>query len=82
MSLLLTAAFFYLPNHILVVSNRIWYYIHGEFYEGMRNGLGQTTGVKSVAQATTTAALSASSATVTEILAQTAEQVLRGKNEL
>ncbi|RMZ83726.1 hypothetical protein DV738_g955, partial [Chaetothyriales sp. CBS 135597] len=31
-SLLLTAAFFYLPNHLLIISNRIWYYIHGEFY--------------------------------------------------
>ncbi|RMZ89520.1 hypothetical protein DV736_g3251, partial [Chaetothyriales sp. CBS 134916] len=31
-SLLLTAAVFYLPNHVMIISNRIWYYIHGEFY--------------------------------------------------
>ncbi|RMZ86160.1 hypothetical protein DV737_g224, partial [Chaetothyriales sp. CBS 132003] len=31
-SLLFTAAVFYLPNHLMIVSNRIWYYIHGEFY--------------------------------------------------
>ncbi|RMD41489.1 hypothetical protein DV735_g3644, partial [Chaetothyriales sp. CBS 134920] len=31
-SLLLTAAVFYLPNHLMIISNRIWYYIHGEFY--------------------------------------------------
>ncbi len=27
----MTAASLYLPNHIGVIYNRIWYYLHGEF---------------------------------------------------
>jgi len=30
-SLLVTAASLYLPNHVAVIYNRIWYYLHGEF---------------------------------------------------
>ncbi|EXJ80433.1 hypothetical protein A1O1_08578 [Capronia coronata CBS 617.96] len=30
-SLLVTAASFYLPNHIAVIYNRIYYYVNGEF---------------------------------------------------
>lgn len=29
-SLLVTAASLYLPNHVAVIYNRIWYYVHGE----------------------------------------------------
>lgn len=31
LSLLITAAVAYLPNHLVVISNRLWYYVHGEF---------------------------------------------------
>jgi hypothetical protein len=31
LSLLITAAVAYLPNHLIVISNRLWYYVHGEF---------------------------------------------------
>ncbi|KIX10529.1 uncharacterized protein Z518_01612 [Rhinocladiella mackenziei CBS 650.93] len=30
-SLLVTAASLYLPNHVAIIYNRIWYYVHGEF---------------------------------------------------
>ncbi|RVX71151.1 hypothetical protein B0A52_03517 [Exophiala mesophila] len=30
-SMLVTAASLYLPNHVAVIYNRIWYYVHGEF---------------------------------------------------
>jgi len=30
-SLLVTAASLYLPNHVAVIYKRIWYYLHGEF---------------------------------------------------
>jgi len=30
-SLLVTAASLYLPNHVTLIYNRIWYYVHGEF---------------------------------------------------
>jgi len=30
-SLLVIAASLYLPNHVAVIYNRIWYYLHGEF---------------------------------------------------
>ncbi|KAL2405847.1 hypothetical protein ABEF95_002602 [Exophiala dermatitidis] len=30
-SLLVTAALFYLPNHLAVIYNRIYYYVNGEF---------------------------------------------------
>ena len=29
--MLVTAASLYLPDHIAVIYNRIWYYVHGEF---------------------------------------------------
>lgn len=29
-SLLVTAASLYLPNHVALIYNRIWYYVHGE----------------------------------------------------
>lgn len=30
-SLLVTAASLYLPNHVTIIYRRIWYYLHGEF---------------------------------------------------
>jgi len=38
-SLLVTAATMYLPNHIILIYNRIWYYLHG-------NGNGPTEVLK------------------------------------
>jgi len=35
LSLLITAATMYLPNHVILIYNRIWYYVHG-------NGTGAT----------------------------------------
>ena len=29
-SMLVTAATMYLPNHVALIYNRIWYYVHGE----------------------------------------------------
>lgn len=29
-SLLVTAAYYYLPNHVLIIYNRVWYYLQGE----------------------------------------------------
>jgi hypothetical protein len=29
-----TAAFFYLPNHLFIIYTRVWYYISGEFAHG------------------------------------------------
>ena len=69
-SLLITAAFFYLPNHILVVSNRIWYYIHGDFYEPIATKAGESSLASEVAT------------TTKQLLMQTAEHVLRARNEL
>lgn len=34
----MTAAFFYLPNHILIIYTRVWYYISGEFANADPNG--------------------------------------------
>jgi hypothetical protein len=76
MSLLITAAVFYLPNHVLVVSNRIWYYIHGEFYETLSEAVPSTT------EAAKSAATALSGSRAAQMLSQTAEQVLRAKNEL
>jgi hypothetical protein len=38
LSLLIAAAIFYLPNHIVIVSNRLWYYVHGEFLYANNGG--------------------------------------------
>ncbi|KAK4937952.1 hypothetical protein LTR10_021517 [Elasticomyces elasticus] len=67
-SLLVTAAWLYLPNHISIIYNRIWYYLHGEFaYStteiGSKNM--QMTGLKSTAAAIRTS-LSATAPTVAE----------------
>ncbi|KIV84938.1 hypothetical protein PV11_00683 [Exophiala sideris] len=67
-SLLVTAAWLYLPNHISIIYNRIWYYLHGEFAYStaeIGNKNMQMTGLKSTAAAIRTS-LSATAPTVAE----------------
>jgi Small subunit of serine palmitoyltransferase-like len=45
LSLLITAAVAYLPNHLAVISNRLWYYMHGEYlFPTKAMGAAQSTG--------------------------------------
>jgi len=37
-SLLVTAASLYLPSHLSIIYQRIWYYIHGEFVSKATTG--------------------------------------------
>jgi len=37
-SMLVTAATMYLPNHVTLIYNRIWYYVHGEYLHLKGNG--------------------------------------------
>jgi hypothetical protein len=36
--MLVTAATMYLPNHVALIYNRIWYYVHGELVHLKGNG--------------------------------------------
>ena len=40
--MLVTAATMYLPNHVALIYNRIWYYVHGElvYLKGSAGGEG------------------------------------------
>lgn len=53
-SMLVTAATMYLPNHVVFISNRIWYYVHGEFVHLKGNGseVLKTQGASTVASVT------------------------------
>lgn len=66
LSLLVTAATLYLPDHILTIYNRVWYYTNGEMY----NGSAGTAGRASVAKA------------MTEVATATADAVKRRVGEL
>lgn len=45
-TLLIATAVAYLPNHIAVISNRLWYYVHGEFlFASASAASSSTTGV-------------------------------------
>ncbi|ETN40328.1 uncharacterized protein HMPREF1541_04604 [Cyphellophora europaea CBS 101466] len=72
-TLLVAAAVAYLPNHIAVISNRLWYYVHGEF-------LYATAGT--AAQSSTKQALETTGKLVQGMASQTAEQVVRQAHEL
>ena len=71
--MLVTAATMYLPNHVAVIYNRIWYYVHGEFVhlKGNGNEVLKTTGASIVG-----------SATKKMMVAETAETVMRKLDEL
>ena len=66
LSLLVTAATLYLPDHIVTIYNRVWYYTHGEMYNGTMGAAGRS----SVAKA------------MTEVAAATANAVKRKAGEL
>jgi hypothetical protein len=72
-SMLVTAATMYLPNHVAVIYNRIWYYVHGEFVhlKGNGNEMLKTTGASVVG-----------SVTKKMMMAETAETVMRKLDEL
>jgi Small subunit of serine palmitoyltransferase-like len=72
-SMLVTAATMYLPNHVAVIYNRIWYYVHGEFVhlKGNGNEVLKTTGASIVG-----------SVTKKMMMAETAETVMRKLDEL
>jgi hypothetical protein len=54
-SMLITAATMYLPNHVVLIYNRIWYYVHGEFVHLKGNGgeVLKTPGANAVVSGTT-----------------------------
>ena len=71
-SMLVTAATMYLPNHVALIYNRIWYYVHGEYLHLKGNGSDvlKTPGASSVV-------------TVTKRrMAETVETVMRRLDEL
>ena len=72
-SMLVTAATMYLPNHVAVIYNRIWYYVHGEFVHLKGNGseVLRTTGASAVG-----------SVTKKMMMADTVETVMRKLDEL
>lgn len=74
-SLLITAASMYLPNHVALIYNRIWYYVHGGLEVGVtRDSMGGLAGqiVKTVSMQSRTS----------RVVAQTADPVLRKMGEL
>lgn len=80
LTLLISAATLYLPNHISLIYNRIWYYVHGES-TGSSGGMDMLTSKAAVTEALRTVKKSLSSDV--EIAAQTASHMLRmGKEEL
>lgn len=50
-TLLIAAAVAYLPNHIAIISNRLWYYVHGEFLYATTGASSPTTSPLSMAGA-------------------------------
>lgn len=53
-SLLMTATVYYLPNHLALVSSRLWYYIHGDaFYDTMIHGSSTSVGLGSLKETVT-----------------------------
>jgi hypothetical protein len=71
-SMLVTAATMYLPNHVVLIYNRIWYYVHGEFVHLKGNGseVLKTPGANAVVSETK------------RRMAETVETVLRKLDEL
>ena len=71
-SMLVTAATMYLPNHVVLIYNRIWYYVHGEYLhlKGNGNDVLKTPGASSVVSVTK------------RRMAETVETVMRKLDEL
>ena len=76
LSLLITAAVAYLPNHLIVISNRLWYYVQGETLDLTSTKSGSQTG------SVLDAARSVMSVSRTGAAKQTAEEVMRQMHEL
>lgn len=76
LSLLITAAVAYLPNHLIVISNRLWYYVQGETLDLPSTKSGSQTGN------VLDAARSVVSGSSTGAAKQTAEEVVRQMHEL
>jgi hypothetical protein len=78
MSLLLTAAFFYLPNHIFLISNRVWYYLGGELRNTSASTNNNLSGISSLVDK-----ISVSTATqAARSVAQTIDRVTKHVDEL
>jgi hypothetical protein len=76
-SLLVTAAWLYLPNHVSIIYNRIWYYLHGEFAYSTAD-LGSKSMQRTDLLSTTAAALgtvSAASQTVVQSVGATVKEL-------
>ena len=71
-SMLVAAATMYLPNHVALIYNRIWYYVHGEYLHLKGNGsdILKAPGAKTVVSVTK------------RRMAETVETVLRKFDEL
>ena len=81
LSLLITAAVAYLPNHIIVISNRLWYYAYGEQLFSTKNGASVGAGLMDVAKkAAGSGTLRPAGETV--MARETAERVLKQMHEL
>ncbi|KAK7888222.1 hypothetical protein LTR67_009099 [Exophiala xenobiotica] len=72
-SLLVTAAYYYLPNHILIIYNRVWYYLQGEL-ASKTAGAGAankstyiTDGLRTTAAALKTASVESSTGALKEL---------------
>ncbi|KAK6366258.1 hypothetical protein LTS17_010764 [Exophiala oligosperma] len=75
-SLLVTAAYYYLPDHVFLIYNRVWYYLQGELaYSAVAGGGNQsvylTAGSRSTADGLT--ALSSSRSLVGSVTAAAKE---------
>lgn len=83
-TLLIAAAVAYLPNHIAVISNRLWYYVHGEFLYAATNGAGAGTANPSAALLSGPASKSLQQSAATAVMRSiaSAEGVTRSVGEL
>lgn len=72
----MTATVYYLPNHIALVSSRLWYYIHGDaFYDSVMHGSSTQLVSRAIKDTVTTSLGSADTA-------KTADNVMRKMHEL
>ena len=71
-SLLVTAATMYLPNHVSLIYNRVWFYVHGEYLHLKGSG----SEVLKTPEASTAVSVSKRK------MAETAETVMRKLDEL
>ena len=85
LSLLVTAAALYLPNHVVVISNRLWYYVHGEILSSTKGAAaGQSATPDILEKLSGLAGSVASTATTTgrAMAKETGEEVMRQLHEL